>query len=117
LNLKSSSTNFLLTTQSQATSSVNKCSSKFISRIIVANFLLKNALSFETQSFSNVFHLKQDCKDFSKSSDVFSPDSTFCTSSYICSTDQIKFINSIAFLGQNQSIHGILSALSHTIER
>jgi len=60
LNLKSSSSNFLFTTQSQAISSVSKCSSKFISVIIVANFLLKKALSSEFNNFSNVFHLKHD---------------------------------------------------------
>ncbi|MDP2396314.1 MAG: hypothetical protein Q8S84_06780 [bacterium] len=37
--------------------------------------------------------------------------------SYICSTDHIVFIKSTAFLGPNQSIPGILSAVSHTIDK
>jgi hypothetical protein len=37
--------------------------------------------------------------------------------SYIFSTHQTIFIKSTAFLGQNQSIQGILSALSHTIAK
>jgi hypothetical protein len=36
---------------------------------------------------------------------------------YISSIDQIILIKSTAFLGQNQSIQGILSALSHTIAK
>jgi hypothetical protein len=38
------------------------------SNLIVARFLLKNAISFEEANFSKVFHLKQDCNANGKSS-------------------------------------------------
>ena len=88
-----------------------------ISKCTVANFFDKKASSLEFINFSKVFHLKQLAILFSKSLYVFFQDSTFSTSLYIFSIDQISFIRQTAFFGQNQSIQGILSDLSHTIDR
>jgi hypothetical protein len=129
LNLKSSSSNFFSYNQSELLFSINKFLSKSIFNSIVANFLLKYASSLELISFSNVFHLKHQ-KIFLVSSSLNLSRSIFFISFsdiflklfasiklYIVSIHQIIFIKSIAFLGQNQSIQGILSALSPTIAK
>jgi hypothetical protein len=52
-----------------------------------------------------------------KSEDFFSKEATLSACKYISSIHQISFIKSIAFLGQNHSIQGILSDLSQQIAR